>query len=392
MSENIKKTHKTVKRRTSSLKRREKRIKKRTETQRRTREKVVKKKRSFDVDDLIQQIETLHLGKNIELKAAIWGHGRQCRIGEKDAVFKVHDNVQTNILGLGFSGVCNIGNVKLINDIDKMLKTKPGNLSSKNLSYALIKQTEVFIEHQKKLEEAKIKGEGSIPILWVETNNEDLFSYVENYGKDKHRCNKEYGGYKEKDPSLSDQIKNGKVLVRIYNIKIGDEVVNVPHDLYLEDGSSLNDIISHIIDFINKNIMEKITSKQKINNLIIDLFDSTCNYSADTPNIAFTETVKQRNKKGIVRTTATKRVNIMRKTRYRSKSSLNSTVSSRRSSRRSSRSSSSHSSKFDLTPNTISELALKITKIKTTRSSSPKKSSRPRSKKRPRSISKSVSN
>jgi hypothetical protein len=278
-----------------------------TQTQSRKRKEKVDSKQS--IDELVKDFEKISLGKTVHIIAAIWGHGGQCVIGKNmgdTPFFQVRKNIQTNILGLGFSGICTMISSQMNAQIDNTLKTNPKGINTKNISKAMIEITKGYIEHRK---------EETNPILVAKEDyaDEELYSYVMNYGKDKKRCNKIYSAYKTGDPFLPNQLRNGKLLVRIYSINLPDSLnFPLPYDLYFNDGISLNQIVDTIASEIDE-IVKKMPSSNKIEKLDIHLFDSTCNYTSEiTPNIPFTDTAKQRTMKGIVKTTA-KEQNMVKK-------------------------------------------------------------------------------
>jgi len=282
------------------------RKKRHNQTQKLNRRKTINEKRNIDIDEITEKLEKTHLGKTIEILAAIWAHGGQCVIGKnKDAFFIKRQNVQTNILGLGYSGVCNISNSETFDEIDKSLRVKPSDITTTNLTEKLLFNTKNFIKQEFQTKESIYDP---FVLNDKEENNQEYFSLVENY--DSKRCNKLYGGYKPNDPLIiHDQIKNGKVLVRIYSMRITSMKENgetsiptsFPHDIYLNDNSTLNDVVDVIIKFVNEH-SKLIENKEKI---VIHLFDSSCNYTEDAPNLAFTDTKKQRQNKH------TKRTNVM---------------------------------------------------------------------------------
>jgi hypothetical protein len=277
------------------------RKKKHNQTQKINRKQKINEKRNIDIDEITDKLEKINLGKNIEILAAIWSHGGQCVIGiDKEPFFVVKPNVQTNILGLGYSGVCSISNSKTNTEIDNNLRVNPNENTTTNLTEKLLFNTKEFIKqtgtNKKSLYDPFVINDNEEKI-------EDYYSLVKNY--DSKRCNKLYAGYKPGDPLyLPGQIKNGKILLRLYAMNTTGLKYSgsskFPHDIYLDDNTSLNDIIDTIISFVYEH-SKFVDNEEK---LIINLFDSTCNYTADEtiPNLAFTDTKTQRQNKTVKRT------------------------------------------------------------------------------------------
>ena len=286
-------------------------------TQKSQRKDKIQEDRDIDMDVITEKMGKIRLGKDMEILAAVWAHGGQCvirRPNDENALFKVYRNVQTNIFGLGVSGVCTISSPDLNIKIDNTLRTKPSEITTSRL-------TEALLEHSKKhitgnLQNSKTEKERLYaPFLNNTSFSElgDLYSFTENYGLEKPRCNKIYSGFTEKEKIFfPGHYSDGKVVLRIYSARVGNssipvpEGVTFPYDILLESGTSLNQVIRQIILFYKKikRDWKEEEEDEDIEKLVIHLFDNSCNYTAEeTPNIAFTETEKQRkNAEKIVKT------------------------------------------------------------------------------------------
>ena len=292
----------------------QKRVNARTKTQRKLRKQDFDFERKFQykkkMNEMMEELGKVNLGETVEVLAAIWGHGGQCVIDknkeENKPFFEVHKNVQTNVLGLGFSGVCSITSDLHNMQIDNALRVNPKLINSTNLTQNMIEATKGYIEY---------KAEEDYPMLLEKETDEErqLYSYIMDYGKEKRRCNKVYSPLQKGDNFVPNQEKNGKVLVRIYAIQPSDSSsTSFPIDLYFDSGISLNQIRDAIISK-KEEIVQKLSPSRKFEKLVINLFDSTCNYTGeDAPNVAFTDTTKQRTMKGVVKTTA-KEQNLIKK-------------------------------------------------------------------------------
>jgi hypothetical protein len=233
-----------------------------------------------DMDKLDKLFNKIHLGDEIIVKAAIWGHGAET---DHTQLFTPIPNLQLNIQGLAESGKCNIATEQVVSQIDHFLKTKSDwPLSNKAL-------------------ESKYKELLPTVIPTTTLNGKLLpqvnFGYVENYGNssEKPRGDKKYSGeYNIYDGALlAVGVPIQGPLLRIYElIKDGINILPHPIDIQLLNGVSLTEIPIYIKEMVRSYPGINIRNIHKI---IINLFDYSCNFTEDTPTVgAITKPKKQK--------------------------------------------------------------------------------------------------
>jgi hypothetical protein len=277
--------------RTTNLKKKIKPLKPFKTTLKKTKKtkKTKAKAKTSSISALENTLAGVNLGKDITIKAQIWGHAGQTRVRDQtDAYFKPIPSMQLNIFGFAISGMCNISNEENVLIIDEtMRKTHiwPPNPEEFKAEYAKIYDT--------------IKPEDMATLRPVRPESAE-YAYIENYGNEnsgKKRGNKLYYGLNDASEPFAAVshlvgVTTAGPNLRIYEIIVdGRNIITIPIDIQLANGTSLNGIMHAINQFFHKNtglFAAKFRSiglePGEFTKIILNLLDLTCN-SAEDPDI-----------------------------------------------------------------------------------------------------------
>lgn len=243
----------------------------------------------------MEQMDVDNSKININVIAGIYGHGGLSSNNKPWIFPQPPENVSLNILGFAPAGFCNIITKQYETEIDKFLTIDPTKITPEILTKKYIELSQDY----KSTHDISDREPTLNP-----TENEELFTYFKNYGKNKKgRTDKIYGGANAneiKNNSRIDGLTMTGPLLKIYYTIIKDEDGNV---LALDNNVvainfNNNIFLSQILKFIT-NTVESQASKvigSKPYNIIVDLFDDTCNYTTN-PNIAFLDNPRLKNVK-----------------------------------------------------------------------------------------------
>jgi hypothetical protein len=227
--------------------------------------------------------------KGIIVSFAIFGHG-----GVKNEIpletFKKPDNVkQTNILGMRFSGINNIGNRKYEEDIDTFLVTNKNEktnefihrLDQTFLSY-LSGHPDVYQRIQQLNQRSNIQN--------------NYFGIKENYSS--KNAQKIYTGASSID--ITDHRRHRELttrgpLVKIYSIIRNGREYLLPGQSIIIDTNIVNGItLTQIINIVIQSVLDSpiIPTLDRVNfstgnNFIVNIVDLTCNSTDSYPLIEF---------------------------------------------------------------------------------------------------------
>lgn len=237
----------------------------------------------LDLSYLERLFNSSSLGRDLVVKAAIWGHGGQTTVSNLHPIFSPLPSVQLNIFGYAVSGKCNIGNNEYLSLVDNEMRTTsnwPPNKSWFEHAYSQIYPT--FVDPANLVVEPKYAA----------------FEYVSNYGdlNQAPRGDKTYSGIKnDKDCFKSLGVTKNGPLLRIYEIIVNG--INIlqdkpPVDIHLQNFTSLSNIMIEIRNIFthNQSIFDIIFKRYNLKSenftkLVVNLLDLSCNYTLEEPTI-----------------------------------------------------------------------------------------------------------
>jgi hypothetical protein len=252
-------------------------------TQKTLREELPDSQLSAAVDRLGKDVSELNIGRDIIVKAAIWGHGAQT---SHTQTFQPLPNIQLNIQGFAESGQCSLGSPASIIAIDTFLK-----------------ETNIWPLPKAALESEYVKLYHNIqdPVLKKKAMEKARYEHKKNYGDPSETTKGDKTYYGSNDPNdpflLSLGVPRTGPLLRIYKIMIDGVNILPPgsfYDVQLSNGVTLSQIIREIEIHIALHTRGPIDIMNTINKLIINLFDNSCNSTSGEPTIgAVTPAVKK---------------------------------------------------------------------------------------------------